>query len=134
MKTSTPAILTVLSLVIVAFLPVASASGTTDEVPRYHLATGPDGPSLWEETNGVEGLQQDPIHDAQGELLHPADDQVTLTTTEDHGIPICVRLGPDGKADEVCLAVIYPPHVPSVCVRLGPDGKADEICTSDIIQ
>lgn len=67
---------------------------------------------------------------AADQVERPAD--AGLATTEDQEIPICVTTpSPDPKGEEeICLAVVDVPHV---CIRTGPDGKADEICLSHLI-
>lgn len=71
-----------------------------------------------------------PAASAAAEVERPAD--VELTTTQDHEIPICVTTpSPDPKGErEICVAVVEVPHV---CIRTGPDAKADEICLSHLI-
>lgn len=133
MSNRIPSVLIMLSLVTLALVPAASASGAEAELPRYYVVPGEDGASVWEETNDLDGLQQVPIYDTEGDLVHPADSEVSMATIQDHEIAICVTTpSPDPKGErEICLAVVDVPHV---CIRTGPDAKADEICLADLIQ
>ncbi len=133
MDSPIPSVLIALSLATLALVPAASASDAEAELPGYYVVPGEDGASLWEETNDLDGLQQAPIYDAEGDLIHHADSEVSMATTHGDDIPVCVsKPSPDPKGEEeICLAVV---HVPHVCIRDGPDAKADETCLADLIQ